>query len=493
MDELGETLIGDYIVRRTLGEGTTSKVKLAQHRETGQYYAIKIIKKSDFSQKPNFQRKIEREIALMRMLDHPNILKLHTVLESSRYLHIVIEYAHNGELFDYLVSSKTIQENLAISFFRQIIYGLDYLHQHSICHRDLKPENILLDQNNQIKIADFGFARWMKNKTAETSCGSPHYASPEVIRGQTYDGAKADIWSAGVILYALLAGFLPFDDPSVRSLLIKVKKGKFMMPERFHPDIQDLLRGMIEVDVNKRFTLEQIKSHRAFRFGIPDDYQLPKPIPFPDLGDPINSSALSKQISETLNAIGISPEEITEDLSQKGTNSTKIFVTMMKEKTLITQLPWQEATTEMSQYTGERMEGFGDGTILDAGAYPNQPENLNMAVPESGFSFAAPTPWFTDDPDLEFENSIQYGPSSYFSESVMAGFQHALIQFKFAFFHPDPFTLLAQHDSKMFIRLRVIFPDAGSSLVILDLNHSDRSIEESLSAKIEEIYDQRQL
>ncbi|OHT13635.1 CAMK family protein kinase [Tritrichomonas foetus] len=197
--------VGEYILGRTLGSGTTGKVKLAVHKVTGQQVAIKIIKKAMFDVKPDLQRKIRREIALMRLLDHPHLLKLIEVYDSSHHMYIVLEFASHGELFDYLVARRRLDVPVALHFFREIIYGLDYLHSHAICHRDLKPENILLDEYDHIKIADFGFARWMKSNIAETSCGSPHYAAPEVIRGERYDGRHADIWSCGVILYALLA------------------------------------------------------------------------------------------------------------------------------------------------------------------------------------------------------------------------------------------------------------------------------------------------
>ncbi|OHS96356.1 CAMK family protein kinase [Tritrichomonas foetus] len=197
--------IGDYVVLYPLGTGTTGKVKLGEHFQTHKHVAIKIIKKQSFEKKPQLQAKVHREIALMRVLDHPHLLKLIEVCESQRHLYIILEFAQHGELFDYLVSRRSIPLDLALKFFRQIIYGLEFLHEHAICHRDLKPENILLDENDDIKIGDFGFARWMKSNIADTSCGSPHYAAPEVIRGIPYDGRAADIWSCGVILYALVA------------------------------------------------------------------------------------------------------------------------------------------------------------------------------------------------------------------------------------------------------------------------------------------------
>ena len=198
-----------YMLVRSLGEGTTGKVKLAIERATDRQCAIKIISKSLFERKPHLQVKIQREIALMRLVDHPHLLKLIDVLESPSNLYIVLEYASHGELFDYLVEHRSLSDEEAARFFRQIIYGLEYLHSLGICHRDLKPENILLDENFNIKIADFGFARFVKANIAETSCGSPHYAAPEVIKGIPYDGKCADVWSCGVILFALLAVCFP--------------------------------------------------------------------------------------------------------------------------------------------------------------------------------------------------------------------------------------------------------------------------------------------
>ena len=203
-----EQVIGQYLIIGTLGSGTSAKVKLAENRITHEKVAIKILKKANLQKRPNVYAKLQREIALMSLFEHPHILKLYEVFESEQHLHIVLEYAENRELLDLLVQQHVLHEAEGIELFRQIIYALEYLHIHGICHRDLKPENILLDGHNNIKLADFGFARWMKTDVANTSCGSPHYAAPEVIRGQPYDGRAADIWSCGVILYALLAVFI---------------------------------------------------------------------------------------------------------------------------------------------------------------------------------------------------------------------------------------------------------------------------------------------
>ncbi|TKS73242.1 Serine/threonine-protein kinase BRSK2 [Collichthys lucidus] len=178
---------------------------------------------------------------------------IYSSMKLLRYL--VLEHVSGGELFDYLVKKGRLTPKEARKFFRQIMSALDFCHSHSICHRDLKPENLLLDEKNNIRIADFGMASLqVGDSLLETSCGSPHYACPEVIRGEKYDGRKADVWSCGVILFALLVGALPFDDDNLRNLLEKVKLGVFHMPHFIPPDCQNLLRGMIEVDASKRLT-----------------------------------------------------------------------------------------------------------------------------------------------------------------------------------------------------------------------------------------------
>uniref|UniRef100_A0A8C4Y962 BR serine/threonine kinase 2 n=1 Tax=Gopherus evgoodei TaxID=1825980 RepID=A0A8C4Y962_9SAUR len=195
----------------------------------------------------------------------------------SRYL--VLEHVSGGELFDYLVKKGRLTPKEARKFFRQIISALDFCHSHSICHRDLKPENLLLDEKNNIRIADFGMASLqVGDSLLETSCGSPHYACPEVIRGEKYDGRKADVWSCGVILFALLVGALPFDDDNLRQLLEKVKRGVFHMPHFIPPDCQNLLRGMIEVDASKRLTLEHIQKH-IWYIGGKNEPEPEQPIP----------------------------------------------------------------------------------------------------------------------------------------------------------------------------------------------------------------------
>ncbi|XP_016001696.1 serine/threonine-protein kinase BRSK2 isoform X2 [Rousettus aegyptiacus] len=269
--------VGPYRLEKTLGKGQTGLVKLGIHCVTCQKVAIKIVNREKLSE--SVLMKVEREIAILKLIEHPHVLKLHDVYENKKYLYLVLEHVSGGELFDYLVKKGRLTPKEARKFFRQIISALDFCHSHSICHRDLKPENLLLDEKNNIRIADFGMASLqVGDSLLETSCGSPHYACPEVIRGEKYDGRKADVWSCGVILFALLVGALPFDDDNLRQLLEKVKRGVFHMPHFIPPDCQGLLRGMIEVDAARRLTLEHIQKHTWY-IGGKNEPEPEQPIP----------------------------------------------------------------------------------------------------------------------------------------------------------------------------------------------------------------------
>ncbi|XP_072012863.1 serine/threonine-protein kinase BRSK1 isoform X5 [Engystomops pustulosus] len=278
--------VGPYRLEKTLGKGQTGLVKLGVHCITGQKVAIKIVNREKLSE--SVLMKVEREIAILKLIEHPHVLKLHDVYENKKYLYLVLEHVSGGELFDYLVKKGRLTPKEARKFFRQIISALDFCHSYSICHRDLKPENLLLDEKNNIRIADFGMASLqVGDSLLETSCGSPHYACPEVIKGEKYDGRRADVWSCGVILFALLVGALPFDDDNLRQLLEKVKRGVFHMPHFIPPDCQNLLRGMIEVEPEKRLSLDQIQKHSwyldtfigAFNRGGKNEPEPEQPVP----------------------------------------------------------------------------------------------------------------------------------------------------------------------------------------------------------------------
>ncbi|KAJ6247984.1 serine/threonine-protein kinase brsk2-like protein [Anaeramoeba flamelloides] len=318
--------VGPYILGKTLGEGSTGKVKEGVHESTGKRVAIKIISKINL--KPNQSIKIHREIAILRLLSHPHILDLYDVYETTRYLFLILELVEGGELFDYLISRGILPRQQTLMFFQQIILGLEYMHNHLICHRDLKPENLLLDKNDNIKIADFGMAQLMKTgNLLSTSCGSPHYASPEVIKGEQYDGKPADIWCCGIILFALLSGRLPFDSQNIRKLLIKVKRGDYIMPKNLKKIEKDLIRKILVVDPKKRITIEEIKQHPFFTSNFPSNYLFPS---FPlskTLTVDILKEKINKKILSSLVSLGWSKDknQLIEILTSKEISHEKIF------------------------------------------------------------------------------------------------------------------------------------------------------------------------
>ncbi|KAG7277860.1 hypothetical protein CRUP_001312, partial [Coryphaenoides rupestris] len=249
--------------------------------------------------------------------------------------YLVLEHVSGGELFDYLVKKGRLTPKEARKFFRQIISALDFCHSHSICHRDLKPENLLLDEKNNIRIADFGMASLqVGDSLLETSCGSPHYACPEVIRGEKYDGRKADAWSCGVILFALLVGALPFDDDNLRNLLEKVKLGVFHMPHFIPPDCQNLLRGMIEVDATKRLTLEQIQKHTWYLAGKnePEPEQpVPRKVAIRMLAA---SEDIDPDVLESMHSLGCFRDKakLTKDLLSEDDNQEKMIYFLLLDR-----------------------------------------------------------------------------------------------------------------------------------------------------------------
>lgn len=224
-----------------------------------------------------------------------------------------MEYVDGGELFNYIVDAGRLPEWEAMRIFRQMIAGLSYCHAFNICHRDLKPENILLDQSGNVKIVDFGLAALQPaNALLKTSCGSPHYAAPEIMRGEFYSGDKIDIWSCGVILYVMLSGVLPFDDSDVWQLLAKVKRGRYHMPEDLTPEAQDLISRMLEYSPDQRINMDQIWEHPLVRKydairlldGTIERFAGPPTFPdIRDLGLPTSKSAIDREILRNLHAL----------------------------------------------------------------------------------------------------------------------------------------------------------------------------------------------
>ena len=216
------------------------------------------------------EEKVRREINILHLCTHPHIIRLYEVIDTPTDFFLVNEYVSGGELFDYIVSKGRLSADEARNFFHQIISGVEYCHFQKIVHRDLKPENLLLDANLNIKIADFGLSNLMRDGDfLRTSCGSPNYAAPEVISGHLYAGPEVDVWSCGVILYALLCGSLPFDDESIPNLFKKIKSGMYSLPTHLSQLAKNLIPRMLEVDPMKRITIPEIRLHPWFQHKLP--------------------------------------------------------------------------------------------------------------------------------------------------------------------------------------------------------------------------------
>ena len=204
--------VSNYVTGKQLGRGTFGDVRIATHLISGEHVAMKILEKDNIKCESDFKR-VVREIQVLKLLNHPNIVKLLEVIDTPRHIYLVTDFVDNGELFSYIVAKQRLPEAEACRFFRQIVHAVQYCHSRKICHRDLKLENILLTKSLDIKIIDFGLSNVLsKDYKLKTACGSPSYASPEMLSQKKDDGPMVDVWSVGVILYAMLCGYLPFDD-----------------------------------------------------------------------------------------------------------------------------------------------------------------------------------------------------------------------------------------------------------------------------------------
>ncbi|XP_069501230.1 serine/threonine-protein kinase MARK2 isoform X10 [Ambystoma mexicanum] len=297
--------IGNYRLLKTIGKGNFAKVKLARHVLTGKEVAVKIIDKTQLNS--SSLQKLFREVRIMKVLNHPNIVKLFEVIETEKTLYLVMEYASGGEVFDYLVAHGRMKEKEARAKFRQIVSAVQYCHQKLIVHRDLKAENLLLDADMNIKIADFGFSNeFTFGNKLDTFCGSPPYAAPELFQGKKYDGPEVDVWSLGVILYTLVSGSLPFDGQNLKELRERVLRGKYRIPFYMSTDCENLLKKFLILNPSKRGTLEQIMRDRWMNVGHEDDELKPYVEPVPDYKDP--------RRTELMVTMGYTREEIQDSL-----------------------------------------------------------------------------------------------------------------------------------------------------------------------------------
>ena len=310
-------LIEDYVIKDTIGKGTFSVVKLGEHIKTKTKVAIKILDKEKIKTKEDLTR-IKREIKILSILDHPNIIKTYKISETPKKYYIIMEYCEGGELFDYIVEKERLDEFESSIFFYQLINALDYIHSKGVAHRDLKPENLLLSQNKNIKIIDFGLSNFFETGIGglATPCGSPSYASPEIIKGEIYDGFKIDVWASGIILFAMLCGYLPFDDDEEEEkeeshdkryfsqsntnnkeeksednevLFQKILEGKIEFPDYLSDVAIDLIKKMLVVEPEDRIELDEIKKHKFYRMGKKNYLLYQKTVTEHEVYDNINS------------------------------------------------------------------------------------------------------------------------------------------------------------------------------------------------------------
>ena len=353
-----KTHIGPWQLGRTLGKGATGRVRLAKHAFTGQTAAIKIVSKKsaamvqsasmrqmdiDTSASSNISGArtmpfgIEREIVIMKLIEHPHLVSLYDIWENRGELYLVLEYVEGGELFDYVMRNKRLAESESVRLLRQLLAGLAYCHRFNICHRDLKPENILLDQDHNIKIADFGMAALQpEGEYLRTSCGSPHYAAPEIIASSKYRGDLADIWSVGIILYAMLNGFLPFDGGDLHSTLDLVKKGEYYLSEELSVEASDLIQRILQKRPDRRITMAEIWHHpllkkyeRIHAAAVPGKLiGPPPPLTIADCGPyRIRPSDIDRELLRNLQILwhGLGEEQVIKRLTSEEPNHEKLF------------------------------------------------------------------------------------------------------------------------------------------------------------------------
>ena len=261
----GKILGGQFILGEKIGKGTFGVVRLATHIITNEKVAVKMLYKEKILKEESAIKRIEKEIKILKILRHRNIVQLYNVFQDSSTIFLVMEHIQGKELFEQIIKKRKLSEIESLLYFQQLISGIEYLGKLGIAHRDLKPENLMIDTRKVLKITDFGLSsNFKKNELLSTPCGSPSYAAPEMLSGEKYWGPGADIWSCGVILYTMLCGRLPFEDKDNSKLYEKIKKGIFSIPEFLSENAKDFLVKILNVDPKKRYNITQIKKHPWF-------------------------------------------------------------------------------------------------------------------------------------------------------------------------------------------------------------------------------------
>ncbi|EFQ98352.1 CAMK/CAMKL/GIN4 protein kinase [Nannizzia gypsea CBS 118893] len=446
-----KTHIGPWQLGRTLGKGSTGRVRLAKHAVTGQSAAIKIVSKrfaamvqsqsimvmDKITKIPGVTKEsraipcgIEREVVIMKLIQHPNVIGLFDVWENRGELYLVLEYVEGGELFEYISEHGPLPEIEAVRLFRQIISAVSYCHRFNICHRDLKPENILLDGSFNVKLADFGMAALQpEGHMLNTSCGSPHYASPEIIHGKPYRGDKADIWSCGIILYALLCGFLPFDGGNLRNTLKLVKRGEYILPPWMSEEAIDLVQSILQKDPENRMTfadmwehplLKKYENHPLLKSSL--SIGLAPPLPLKMYGKVADKrQGINVEILRSLQTLwhAVDSEELVKKLLDEEGNLEKVFYRTLQKFSdaqleASGELPLKHSSSDYHHAPAAHIKGlftppqswkgsrfsFASGGSLKNGTY-REPSSLGTISTYDPYrSSQIPTP----NPQAEFAN-----------------------------------------------------------------------------------------
>ena len=305
-----EIRIGPFKLLDPIGKGKFATVFLGIHEETKEKVAIKKIKKSEL----NTDNLLSKEINIQKILFHPYLVKMYCVIEKDENIYIITEYCSKGDIFNYIIEHEKFNESQSCKYFQQILSSLEYLHKNNICHRDIKPENILLDEYDNVKLSDFGLSKkFEKNELLNTACGSPLYAAPEMLLGKPYKGTNIDVWSLGVSLYIMVCGDFPFDvedGNDQKALIYKIIQGKYIIPDFVSPLLKDLIQRILEIDPDKRITIDEIKEHKwVNNFGfnymkspgvILDEYFLPIDIYLIKEINEENENEIRKMINDIL-------------------------------------------------------------------------------------------------------------------------------------------------------------------------------------------------
>ncbi|RRT67015.1 hypothetical protein B296_00029473 [Ensete ventricosum] len=373
MEKKGMILMHRYELGRLLGQGTFAKVYHARSIASGQNVAVKVIDKEKVMRVGMIEQ-IKREISIMHLVRHPNVVQLYEVMASKTKIYFVMEYVKGGELFN-KIAKGSLREDDARKYFQQLIGAVDFCHSRGVYHRDLKPENLLIDENGNLKVSDFGLSALKESERQDgllhTLCGTPAYVAPEIINKKGYDGAKADIWSCGVILYVLLAGCLPFHDSNLIDMYKKITKGDFRCPHRFPSDVRKLLARLLEPNPNARITIEQLVESPWFQKGFKPVAARARSESLPNLRDVISAFNIDNtddegdkkaQVPEpvkptSLNAfdiIALSPGFDLSGLFERREKQEARFITQKPASTIVSKL---EEIAEMEHFKVKKKAG----------------------------------------------------------------------------------------------------------------------------------------